>query len=133
LKEKVEYIKSLSILFVEDEDCIVDMLTKTFRALHIDFDTARNGQEALEQIKNKKYNVIVTDVNMPVMNGFELIKHVRDELKLTVPIYIMSAYAAIEYTNKATELGIEHYLKKPFDVINFINIVYEHKDSITTN
>jgi YesN/AraC family two-component response regulator len=70
---------------------------------------------------------------MPVMNGFELIKHVRDELKLTVPIYIMSAYAAIEYTNKATELGIEHYLKKPFDVINFINIVYEHKDSITTN
>lgn len=133
MKEKVEYIKSLSILFVEDEDCIVDMLTKTFRALHIDFDTARNGQEALEQIKNKKYNVIVTDVNMPVMNGFELIKHVRDELKLTVPIYIMSAYAAIEYTNKATELGIEHYLKKPFDVINFINIVYEHKDSITTN
>jgi YesN/AraC family two-component response regulator len=133
LKEKVEYIKSLSILFVEDEDCIVDMLTKTFRALHIDFDTARNGQEALEQIKNKKYNVIVTDVNMPVMNGFKLIKHVRDELKLTVPIYIMSAYAAIEYTNKATELGIEHYLKKPFDVINFINIVYEHKDSITTN
>jgi YesN/AraC family two-component response regulator len=133
LKEKVEYIKSLSILFVEDEDCIVDMLTKTFRALHIDFDTARNGQEAIEQIKNKNYDVIVTDVNMPVMNGFELIKHVRDELKLTVPIYIMSAYAAIEYTNKATELGIEHYLKKPFDVINFINIVYEHKDSITTN
>jgi YesN/AraC family two-component response regulator len=133
LKEKVEYIKSLSILFVEDEDCIVDMLTKTFRALHIDFDTARNGQEAIEQIKNKNYDVIVTDVNMPVMNGFELIKHVRGELKLTVPIYIMSAYAAIEYTNKATELGIEHYLKKPFDVINFINIVYEHKDSITTN
>jgi YesN/AraC family two-component response regulator len=130
LKNKVEYIKTLSILFVEDEDCIVDMLTKTFRALHIDFDSARNGQEALEQIKNKDYDLIVTDVNMPIMNGFELIKNIRENLKLTLPIYIMSAYAAIEYTNKATELGVEHYLKKPFDVINFINIVYENRDEI---
>jgi YesN/AraC family two-component response regulator len=129
LKEKVEYIKTLSILFVEDEDCIVDMLTKTFRALHIDFDAARNGKEAIEKIENKEYDIVVTDINMPIMNGFELIKYLREELKLLLPIYVMSAYAAQEYTDQASQLGVEHYLKKPFDVINFINTVYDNKNN----
>ena len=125
--EKIEKIKKLHILFVEDEKDLRNIITNTFTKLQVNFDTAENGEIALEKIKTNHYDLIVTDINMPIMNGLELLKIIREELKMDIPVYIMSAHTNKEYTNKAKELGVNNYIMKPFDFIKFINMTYDTK------
>jgi YesN/AraC family two-component response regulator len=70
------------------------------------------------------FDLIVTDINMPVMNGLELIQKIRD-LDSNIPVIIMSAHTEPEYIKSAEELGVKNYLLKPFDFIKFINLVAE--------
>ncbi len=72
--------------------------------------------------KNDDISVIVTDINMPVMNGLLMIKELKKRGN-TTPIIIMSAHTETDYINKAKELGVKEYLLKPFDFIKFIDLV----------
>ena len=122
--DKLTKLKKLNILFVEDEKDIRDNISKTFTKLQVHFDTAENGVIALEKINDNHYDLIVIDINMPIMNGLELLKIIREELKMIIPIYIMTAHRNKEYTSKAVQLGVENYIIKPFDIIKFINMTY---------
>jgi YesN/AraC family two-component response regulator len=125
MKEKLEKLKLLKILFVEDEENLRTIIKDTFTKLNVIFDTAENGQEAFEKIQSKPYDLVVTDINMPIMNGLDLIEKIRNTLHSHVPVYIMSAHTEQRYLDKAKELEVEQYIMKPFDFINFINMTYE--------
>jgi CheY-like chemotaxis protein len=127
LKEKIEKLKALKILFVEDEKNLREIIGETFTKLEVQFDTAENGQIALEMIKEHPYDLVVTDINMPVMNGLDLIENIRNTLDLHIPVYIMSAHTEQRYLDRAKELEVENYIMKPFDFIKFINMTYETK------
>jgi YesN/AraC family two-component response regulator len=127
LKEKIEKLKALKILFVEDEKNLREIIGETFTKLEVQFDTAENGQIALEMIKEKSYDLVVTDINMPVMNGLDLIENIRNTLDLHIPVYIMSAHTEQKYIDRAKELEVENYIMKPFDFIKFINMTYDTK------
>jgi YesN/AraC family two-component response regulator len=127
LKEKIEKLKELKILFVEDEKNLREIIGETFTKLEVQFDTAENGQIALEMIKEKSYDLVVTDINMPVMNGLDLIENIRNTLDLHIPVYIMSAHTEQKYIDRAKELEVENYIMKPFDFIKFINMTYDTK------
>jgi YesN/AraC family two-component response regulator len=127
LKEKIEKLKALKILFVEDEKNLREIIGETFTKLEVQFDTAENGQIALEMIKEHPYDLVVTDINMPVMNGLDLIENIRNTLDLHIPVYIMSAHTEQRYIDRAKELEVENYIMKPFDFIKFINMTYETK------
>ena len=75
-----------------------------------------DGLEALEKLPNLKVNLVITDINMPNLDGFELIKAIRenDDLKDT-PIIILSSLAGSEEIQRGIELGANSYLIKPFD------------------
>lgn len=123
MQEKIEKLKSMKLLFVEDEEDLIEIIRDTLKKLDANFLTACNGEEALEIIeKNDDISVIVTDINMPVMNGLLMIKELKKRGN-TTPIIIMSAHTEIDYINKAKELGVEEYLLKPFDFIKFIDLV----------
>jgi YesN/AraC family two-component response regulator len=78
-------------------------------------------------IKEHPYDLVVTDINMPVMNGLDLIENIRNTLDLHIPVYIMSAHTEQRYIDRAKELEVENYIMKPFDFIKFINMTYETK------
>lgn len=127
MQEKIKKLKTLKLLFVEDEADLIEIITDTLEKLEANFLTATNGEEALGIIEaNPDIDVIVTDINMPIMNGLVLIKELKDR-KSEIPIVIMSAHTEVDYINKAKELGVDNYLLKPFDFIKFIDLVTQLK------
>ncbi len=129
MEEKIERLRSMKLLFVEDEEDLIDIISDTLNKLNVQYLTASNGEEALRIIEdNPDITMIITDINMPVMNGLDMIKELKSK-KITTPIIVMSAHTELEYINKAKELGVEDYLLKPFDFIKFINLIIELDES----
>lgn len=127
MQEKIEQLRKLKFLFVEDEVDLLQIICDALTKLNINYLTATNGLEALEIIENNlNIDVIVTDINMPYMNGLEMIKILRDR-GINIPIVVMSAHTEEEYTNKAKEYGVNEYLLKPFDFLKFIDIIVDMK------
>lgn len=125
MQEKIAKLKTIKILFVEDETDLITIISDTLSKLGADFVTANNGQEGLEKLKdNPDIKLIVSDINMPVMNGIEMIKNIR-ESGSDIPCIIMSAHTEPEYLKSADELNVTDYILKPFDFIKFINLVSE--------
>jgi YesN/AraC family two-component response regulator len=125
MQTKIAKLKSIRILFVEDEEDLRTIISDTLNKLQVNFETAENGKIALEKFKTlNDFDLIVTDINMPVMNGLEFIAGVR-VVDNNIPVIIMSAHTEPEYIKSAEELGVTNYLLKPFDFIKFINLVSE--------
>lgn len=123
MQEKIAKLKSLKLLFVEDEKDLLNIITDTLTKLQANFLTALDGEEAIKMLdENPDIDLIVTDINMPNMNGLELIETVQGK-GVNKPFIIMSAHTEKEYMDKAKSLGIENYLLKPFDFIKFIELV----------
>ena len=123
MQQKIAKLQTVKILFVEDEADLVTIITDTLQKLKANFETAENGEIALQKFKDiNDFDLIVTDINMPVMNGLELIKHIK-EIRPEMPVIIMSAHTEPEYIKSAEELGVDNYLLKPFDFIKFINLI----------
>jgi YesN/AraC family two-component response regulator len=123
MQDKLAKIKELKMLFVEDEEDLIKIISDTLSKLNLNFMTANNGEEALNLYKeNLDIDIIITDINMPVMNGLELIENIR-AIDASLPIIVMSAHTEQEYIKKAAQLGVTSYLLKPFDFIKFIDLV----------
>lgn len=123
MQEKIEKLRSLKLLFVEDEEDLLSIISDALNKLKANFLTATNGVEALEQLElNSDIDAVITDINMPYMNGLEMIKNMKDQ-GLDIPIIVMSAHTENEYLEKAKEFGVDEYILKPFDFIKFINLI----------
>ena len=118
MQAKIAKLKSIKILFVEDEEDLCNIISDTLTKLQANFETANNGKVALEKFKESNdFDLIVTDINMPVMNGLELIKNIRD-MHSDIPVVIMSAHTEPEYIKSAEELGVKNYLLHPQQTIS---------------
>lgn len=125
MQEKIAKLKELKLLFVEDEEDLLQIIEDTLEKLNLNFLTATNGEEALTVLaQNSDIDFVITDINMPVMNGLDMIKLIR-ERKIDVGIVIMSAHTETEYIKKAEEYGVDDYLLKPFDFIKFIDLMIQ--------
>lgn len=122
MQEKIEKLKKLKLLFVEDEVDLIEIITDTLVKLESNFLTAKNGEEALTLIENNDIDIIITDINMPIMNGLLMIKELNNRGN-KIPIVIMSAHTEKDYIERAKDMGINNYLLKPFDFIKFIDLV----------
>ena len=72
MQEKIQKLRELKLLFVEDEEDLITIIEDTLKKLQSNFLTARNGEEALNVLaKHPDINAVITDINMPLMNGIE--------------------------------------------------------------
>ncbi len=99
------------------------MLIKKF---NLPFETAEaeNGHEALDYIKDNNIDILFTDIRMPFMDGLELIAQAK-ELRPGIKSIIFSAYSDFEYTKRAIENKCDHYMLKPIDVDEFLEVMYK--------
>lgn len=108
-------IKTISVLVVEDI-ALNQLLMKTILDdLGFDRDIAVNGKVALEMINNKSYDIILMDLQMPEMNGFEAADYIRNTLLSKIPIIALSADITTEDLEKCNAIGINDYISKPVD------------------
>ena len=123
MQNKIAKLKEVKILFVEDEVDLITIISDTLSKLGANFLTASNGEEGLKVLsENDDIKLIVTDINMPIMNGIDMIRKIR-ESGSDIPCVIMSAHTEPEYLKSADELNVTDYILKPFDFIKFINLV----------
>ena len=84
---------------------------------------ASNGEEALEKIHLEKPDILLTDIRMPVMDGLELLKRLKQE-NIDLPVIILTSYAEFEYARQAITMGVEEYIlklsSKPEDILNAV-------------
>jgi two-component system, OmpR family, KDP operon response regulator KdpE len=102
-----------TILLVDDEERILNFLKIKLKASGYDVLTAISGFEALDQVKTQEIDLIVLDVIMPKMNGFETLKELRTFS--SVPVIILSARGEAPDKIKGLNLGADDYLPKPFN------------------
>ncbi|MCA8966454.1 MAG: response regulator [Planctomycetes bacterium] len=77
---------------------------------------AQNGREALDRLKEEKADVVLLDINMPVMDGFQFVEHKAQDPSLAdVKVALVTTEGNKKRLERMTELGVEHYLRKPFE------------------
>lgn len=115
----------LRALIADDEETIRNGLKGLVESTGLDISviaTAQNGVEALEVVKKYSPEIILMDINMPLMDGLESIEKIR-ELNSEAKIIIISGYGEFEYAQKAMSMGVFAYLLKPIDYRNFSSIL----------
>ena len=103
------------ILVVDDEASIRDLLSKTLALADYDVDVAPDGREAVERLRMLAYDLLITDLKMPGMDGLGVIREAR-RLKADLPVIIITGFSTEASAIEAANLGVAGYLTKPFRV-----------------
>ena len=109
----------IKILIVEDEKMLAEILSDTLSDRNFDVRLAYDGIQALEAIREEPFDVIVSDVMMPNLDGYSLAKRVRSA-GCNTPILFLTALSATEDVVKGFEMGANDFLKKPFAIDELI-------------
>ena len=102
------------ILVVDDERNIRNNLSMVLEAGGYKVDTASNGDEALLRVKEGHYDLVFVDIQMPKMDGLELLRYLRG-LRPKMPVVMLTAYGTVSRAVEAMKLGAVDFLEKPFD------------------
>ena len=119
-RETQDYLKSLTVLYVEDEDDSRKQCSEFLSRLAGVLVTAQNGEAGLDAWRQHKPDIIITDIQMPVMDGLAMLQEIRT-VDRAVPVIIMSAFEEPKYLKRSIELGVSGYVIKPVDMAIFTN------------
>ena len=117
-----------TLLFVEDEVMIRRIAISFLKPYFLDIYEAKDGEEGLELYREHKPDIIITDIEMPKMDGLALCRKIREQDKST-PIIISTAYTTTEYLLEAVSLNLINYLPKPIEeeaLFEALNACFEH-------
>jgi signal transduction histidine kinase len=118
-KEKLEPLPHLRVLVAEDNPINKFLIIKILKEWQIEADVVENGKDAIDQLKDNDYDIILMDTYMPVMNGLDAIRHIRNAYapgKEGIPIITFSAAVMDNDKKTALEAGANDVVSKPFDL-----------------
>jgi len=119
IKKIKELSSSLKLLYIEDDEksraTTLEMLNNLFYSIS----TATNGKEGFDLFKKRDFDLIITDINMPYLNGIEMLKKIR-KINSKVSVLILSAYNESEYFLDAIRLGVDGFILKPLEHEQFL-------------
>jgi len=124
LKELTQMSRPLKLLYVEDDD---NARESTYRLLTNYFHevvTAVNGEDALEKFNAQKFDLILSDINMPRLNGIEMLKAIREQ-NSNIPVLLLSAYDDSDYFLQAIEFDVDGYILKPLIMNQFSKALFK--------
>jgi len=110
--EPINQLKTLSILFVEDDDIARDMMVNLLRRVTDNLIVRSNGEEGLEAFKEFNPDIVISDIKMPKMNGVEMATHIK-EINKNAAIVFITAHKEPMLVVKAVELGVKRFIFKP--------------------
>lgn len=119
------------ILIVDDEPLIRDALAFKLTKEGYEVETAEDGEKAIEKIENESFDIVISDVMMPFVSGFELLKILK-ERGTQAPVLLLTSLNSENAVLKAFELGADDYMTKPFspkELSNRIKKLLDKKDS----
>lgn len=108
-------IKKLKVLVVEDVKLNQLLLRTILDDYNFEWEIADNGQIAIEKLEMNTYDIILMDLQMPIMNGFEATKYIRNTMNLQIPIIALTADVTTVDVEKCKSIGMNDYISKPLD------------------
>jgi PAS domain S-box-containing protein len=114
-KKPHDCLNSLTLLYVEDDADSREELAQILRLWFANVYVAENGQAGLERFKSTPVDIVLTDIQMPVLNGLSMSAEIRRQVP-DQAVIILSAYNDMEYLFRAIDIGINHYITKPVSV-----------------
>lgn len=116
-----------NILVIDDEELITKSLLRLLQSEGYDVTIAKSGLEGIEKVREMDFDLIITDVRMPGLDGIETVKRIRSYLaessKRPIPEVMITGYVDGDKYEKALDLEVTDYLSKPFDNDEFLKIV----------
>jgi CheY-like chemotaxis protein len=112
----------INILVVDDEEIMRNLLDKMLSLEGYNILTAVDGQDALEVVAKEKVDLVVSDMKMPRMDGFELLKNLRNNYP-DIGVVIMTGFGDTYTVKDALLLGADEYLSKPFKRLELLSVV----------
>ena len=125
----------IRILIVEDEQRLAEILKKQLEEAGFVTDTANDGYIGKQMIEKNSYNLIILDINLPLINGYDLCREIR-KTDDKIPIIMLTAFGTPENKISGFENGADDYVVKPFDfreLLARINVFLRRSDHITTD
>lgn len=127
--------EDITLLYVEDDKMTLEEVSFFLKRYIKNLIIAKNGKEGLELYKKHSPDMVITDIQMPVMNGLEMSEKIL-ELNPETPIAVTTAYSDSDYIVKAIELGIDKYILKPINMKEILAVIQKSiliKQNITTS
>jgi len=112
IKSIKEELSSITLLYVEDNCDLREKNIEIFSDLFKSVKSATNGYEGLEIYKSFEIDLVITDLNMPIMSGIEMLKRIK-RLNRNQKSIVYSAYSEFEYYSKLKEINVDKFIKKP--------------------
>ncbi|MGR9116426.1 MAG: ATP-binding protein, partial [Gammaproteobacteria bacterium] len=125
--DRLQDNNNVNILIADDNEINLLLLTNLLDKQHYFIDSTLNGKEALDLINRNQYHLAFVDLNMPVMDGIELVKRLRKENNALTMIAI-SAYADRKMIQEALDAGFDNYLTKPIDPNQLIRLLVKYTE-----
>ncbi|MDO8455078.1 MAG: response regulator [Sulfurimonas sp.] len=124
IEEIKQFADNMNLLYVEDNAGLRENVEKLLGRIFDNVITAEDGEDGYKTFVKFKPNILITDINMPKMNGFDMIKKIKAS-EPECKIIILSAYDDKEYLHSAINLGIFRYLSKPAKVPELVQAIYD--------
>jgi len=116
-----------TVLVVEDKASLTQMLQFLFLSKGLSVQIAYNGQEALEKVTSIVPSLILLDIMMPQMDGFEVLEKLKkDPATSNIPVIMLTARKSREDMQRARDLGAVEYITKPFKAVEVVDKVLRH-------
>lgn len=113
-----------TVLVVDDSRTMRDMVSHTLKGAGFDVVVAEDGNDAVNALSKQSFDVIITDLNMPGMDGFALIEHVRSNAKHKyVPILMLTTESDAQKKEQGKSLGATGWIVKPFNPEKLVQVV----------
>ena len=117
------------ILVVDDELLIRDLLYDYFITQDWDIVVTEDGQKAVDYLRNQKFDIVLTDLKMPQMNGLQLTERIR-ELYPQLPVVIMTGYPSLDSALDALRFKVDDYIIKPFNINKLFQKIKKVAESV---
>jgi PAS domain S-box-containing protein len=115
--------EGVKILAVEDNQMNQLLMKHTFQGWNLNFELAENGQQAIDKLNRNKYDLVLLDIQMPIMDGYITAKTIRNELKSNIPIIAMTAHAMAGEREKCLSHGMNDYISKPIQEKELLGLI----------
>lgn len=119
-----EYFSHLTILYVEDEVEVRELICSWLRRTFTHVVEAKDGEEALEYYKNESFDLVITDISMPKMDGVTMAKAIK-KINPEQQIIVISGHKESDFLFDLLEIGIDAYLMKPIDITLLLQTLWD--------
>jgi DNA-binding NtrC family response regulator len=115
-------VKKSSILVVDDEDALRTVLSNELMNEGYEVHAAGDGDEAIDELGKNPYDLVLLDIKMPRMNGFEVLKHIKQN-HMKSKVVMLTGFADLKNAIESKKLGADDFVSKPYDLVDLLTTI----------